>query len=157
MASTLKVTLSEECLVNGVSYSGSRTKSFSNITSIFRHIVNVTLTEGVILTFTDAGGDIADLDRDTIEYLRITNLDATNWVMLSFKDGTAAAGAFRLDAGKSFIVPTPNLITEHPQFYASDDNANAGAGATMRDIDTITADADTAACNIEIFCAMNNS
>jgi hypothetical protein len=157
MASTLKVTLSEECSIEGVNYSGSRTKSFSSITSIFRHIVNVTTTEGVVLTFTDAGGDIADLDRDTVEYLRITNLDTTNFVMISFKDGTAAVAAFRLDAGRSLIVPTPNTITEHPQFFVDDDSATSGAGATMLDIDTITADADTAACNIEIFCAMNNS
>ena len=157
MATTLKVTLNEECTVDGINYSGSRTINFTGITTVFKHIVNVSLTEGVILTFTDAGGDIATLDRDTVEYLRITNLDTTNFVMLSFKDGTAAVAAFRLDAGKSFIVPTPNTITEHPQFFVDDDSATSGAGATMLDIDTITADADTAACNIEIYCAMNNS
>ena len=154
MASTLKVTLSEECSIEGVNYSGSRTKSFSSITSIFRHIVNVTTTEGTILTFTASGGDIATIDQDTVEYLRITNLDTTNFVVISLKDGSAAVAAFRLDAGRSLIVPTPNQLDEHPQFFVDDDAATHG---TMLDIDTITADADGAACNIEIFCAMNNS
>ena len=155
MASTLKVTLSEECNIEGVSYSGVRTKTISTITSIFKHIVPVTTTEGVILTFSSGGGDIANLDQDTVEYLRITNLDATNFVMISLKDGTAAVAAVRLDAGRSLIIPTPNTTTEHPQFFVDDDSATSGAGATMLDIDTITADADTATCNIEIFCAMN--
>jgi len=139
---TLKVNISEECNVEGISYSGTRTKVITGVTTVFKHIVNVTTTEGVILTFTDAGGDIATLDRDTVQYLRITNLDENNFVMISLKDGTAAVAAFRLDAGSTLIVPTPNTITEHPQFFVDDDSATSGAGATMLDIDTITADAD---------------
>ena len=49
-------------------------------------------------------------------------------------------------------MPTPNVTTEHPQFAASD---SAHAVSTFRDIEAITADADTAACNIELMVAMN--
>ena len=152
MASTLKITLQEELSLEGVSYNGIRTKTISTIESVFKHIVSVTTAEGTILTFTDAGGDIATLDRDTVEYLRITNLDTTNFVVISLKDGSAAVAAVRLDAGRSLIIPTPNTTTEHPQFFVDDDAATHG---TMLDIDTIPADADTDTCKIEIFCAMN--
>ena len=85
--------------------------------------------------------------------MRITNLDSTNFVELGFEDTSGNNAYFvKLDAGRSFIVPTPNLTTEHPTFFANDGGHATGSHV---DINSITADADTAACNIEILVAMN--
>tara|TARA_R100000458_G_C8270983_1_gene245718 strand:+ start:2142 stop:2609 length:468 start_codon:yes stop_codon:yes gene_type:complete len=152
---TLKVTLQEECNIEGVNYGSTRTKTFSSITSVYKHIVSVSTSGGEILAFADAAGNVGTLDRDSIEYLRITNLDGTNFVELGIEDTSGNNAYFvKLDAGKSFILPTPNTTTEHPTFFAVD---NAHATSTHVNINSITADADTAACNVEIFVAMNST
>ena len=154
MASTLKVTLSEECNIEGVNYGGIRTKTYSTITSVYKHIISVSTTSATILNFADAAGDVGTLDRDSIEYLRITNLDDTNFVILGFeKEASTASGYWvKLDAGKGYIMATPGTTTEHPQFAAHD---SAHAVPSFVNTEVITADADTAACNVEIFVAMN--
>ena len=152
MASTLKVTLQEDLTIEGINYSSSRTKTFSTITSVYKHIIAVSTTTGTILNFADAAAGIGTLDRDSVEYLRITNLDTTNFVVISLKDGSAAVAAVRLDAGRSLILPTPNTTTEHPQLAAHD---SAHAVPSFVNTEAITADADTAACNIELMVAMN--
>ena len=43
-------------------------------------------------------------------------------------------------------------FTEHPTFFAVD-NAHATSGHV--DIDSVTADADTASCQLEVLIAMN--
>ena len=154
MASTLKVTLQEDLTIEGVNYSSSRTKTFSTITSVYKHIIAVSTTTGTILNFADAASGVGTLDRDSIEYLRITNLDTTNFVILGFeKEASTASGYWiKLDAGKSYIMATPNVTTEHPQLAAHD---SAHAVPSFVNTEAITADADTAACNIELMVAMN--
>ena len=75
MASTLKVTLQEDLTIEGVNYSSNRSKTFSTITSVYKHIIAVSTTSGTILNFADAASGVGTLDRDSIEYLRITNLN----------------------------------------------------------------------------------
>ena len=156
MASTLKVTLSEELTLEGTQYNSSRTKTYSTITSVYKHIISVSTTTGTILNFADAASGIGTLDRDSIEYLRITNLDDTNFVILGFeKEASTASGYWiKLDAGKSYIMATPNVTTEHPQFAAHDSDH---AVPSFVNTEAITADADTASCNLEIMVAMNST
>tara|TARA_R110002167_G_scaffold150128_5_gene343731 strand:+ start:2699 stop:3163 length:465 start_codon:yes stop_codon:yes gene_type:complete len=153
MASTLKVTISEELNLEGTSYSATKTKTFTTITSVYKTIVNVSTSGGEVLAIAAAAGNIGTLDQDLIEYIRITNLDTTNFVELGFED-TSGNNAFfiKLDAGRSYIVPISNLTSEHPTFFCTD---AAHATGTHVDIDSITADAHTAACNLEIMVAMN--
>ena len=154
MASTLKVTLTENLTVDGNSYSSQRTKTFTTITNVYKTTVAVG-TGGMseVVALAASAGNIGTLDRDTIEYFRITNLDSTNFVELGFED-TSGNNAYyvKLDAGRSFIVPTPNLTTEKPGFFAHDSGHVTGSHV---DINSITANADTSACNIEIMVAMN--
>ena len=154
MANTLKVTLSESLTVDGTDYGSTRAKTFSTITNVYKTTVNVSTTSGTILNLAAAAGNIGTLDQDLIEYMRITNLDDTNFVILGFEREASTASGYwvKLDAGRSFIVPTANTTTEHPDFASHD---SAHAVPSFVDIEVITADADTAACNIEILVAMN--
>ena len=154
MASTLKVTLSESLTVDGNSYSSERTKRFTTITNVYKTTVAVgTSSLSEVVALAASAGNIGTLDQDTIEYFRITNLDSTNYVELGFED-TSGNNAYyvKLDAGRSFIVPVPITTTEHPQFFANDGGHTSG---THVDVLSITAQANTAACNIEIMVAMN--
>ena len=153
MATNLKVTLTEELILDGTNYSSQRTKSFTTITNVYKTTVNISTSGGEILALASAAGNIGTLDKDNIEYMRITNLDSTNYVELGFEDTSGNNAYFvKLDAGRSVIVPTPNLTTEKPTFLANDGGHVTGSHV---DINSITADAHTAACNIEILVAMN--
>ena len=154
MASTLKVTLTENLTVDGNDYSSVRTKTFTTITNVYKTTVAVGTGGGTILNLAASAGDIGTLDEDTIEYFRITNLDTTNYVELGFEKESSTASAYfvKLDAGRSFIVPVSNTTTEHPGFFANDGGHVSG---THVDITSITAQANTSACNIEIMVAMN--
>ena len=154
MASTLSFTLEEKLMVNGVDYGSTRTKTISTITNVYKTSVAVGTGGGTILNLAASAGDIGTIDEDTIEYMRITNLDTTNYVEIGFEKETSTASGYwvKVDAGRSFIVPTPNLTTEKPGFFAND---SAHTTSSHVDITSITANANTAACNIEIMVAMN--
>ena len=121
-----------------------------------------TLTSTIIETLTLDGQvfdstKISTLDQDDVEYVRLTNLDSTNFITIGIEkeSSTASVAAFKLDAGRSFILPTSNTATEHPQFFTSD--AAHDSSATQIDIETITALADTGVCRLEVFIALNTT
>ena len=72
-------------------------------------------------------------------YFRITNLDDTNFVTLRLYNGTDSQ-FFKLEAGESFFLMSPDI-----------DVTAAGTGfGAFADITQIAADADTAACDVEV-------
>ena len=82
-------------------------------------------------------------------YFRITNLDDTNHVVLTFKSEGNHEFAVKVDKGQSFI-------------YNGDlaggvvDTMDASASAlslALEDLVNVTADADTASCDLEILVA----
>jgi len=154
MASTLTVTISEDLIIEGVNYSTTRSKTFSTAETVHKTIQSIGTGGATILNLAASAGDLGTLDEDTIEYMRITNLDSTNYVEIGFeKESSTASGYWvKLDAGRSFIVPLSNTTTEHPDFSVNDDGH---AVASYGEIEVITAKANTAACRIEIMAVMN--
>jgi len=85
--------------------------------------------------------------KTTMKYLRITNKDATNFVTLTFANHATDNSAdhlysTKLEAGKSFMLGST-------AFAASVDDADHML-ATGEVIKEIKAQADTAACDVEI-------
>jgi len=134
----LTVTIKEEVTLNG------SLKTFENVHSevvddIFHRIYGVLHTaESELLNFAsaDAGGVFSDADLD---YLRITNLDSTNFVMLRVL-GNSQEYFVKIEAGDSFILNNSIM----------DANASGGATFSSDNIDIIKAKADTATVNLEI-------
>ena len=149
---TLTTTILETLSIEGQRYDSQRIKSVENITQVLKTVVTVNETESVLLTFADDAVGVGTVDRSSVAYLRITNLDETDYVTLAFKDGTASVYAVRVDAGSSFIVPISNTTNEKPLMFATDDNANVG---TMVEIDTITADSSSGSIEMEVMMALN--
>tara|TARA_R100001594_G_scaffold39285_1_gene70770 strand:+ start:3504 stop:3977 length:474 start_codon:yes stop_codon:yes gene_type:complete len=155
--STLTVTIKEALTLNGREQGSTNTKTISNITQVLKTIVECPTSEINLLTFASAATGVTTLDQDDVEYIRMTNLDTTNYITIGIEkeSSTASIAAFRLDAGRSFIVATSNASAEHPQFFAS--AAAHDSSATQIDIETITALANTAACKLELFVALNTT
>jgi hypothetical protein len=105
-------------------------------------IVSVGTAEQSLLLFDTAAaaGQFAD---STVDYLRITNLDSTNFVVLRLTHGSDEYFV-KIAAGDSFVLFETVMDA---------DSAAGVATATLANIDSIKAQADTAACDVEIFVA----
>ena len=145
-SATLKVTIEEKISLNGVKRGSKVTKSISGITEIYQRIVEVPTAGAEIVAFIAGKG--ADTFSLTTKYIRITNKDLTNFITLNFydhaDDDTADdLFAIKLEAGKSFILGST-------LFDASLDQSDGLLTANQQMV-KIKAQADTAACDIEIF------
>ena len=88
-------------------------------------------------------------DDGDVRYMRITNLDSSNHIMLTFRDEDNTEFRVKVDAGHSFIYPGDNSGGLVDTMKASGSALSSG----LSDLVDITVDADTAACNVEVFVA----
>ena len=148
-ASTLTVTLKESLTLDGRDYGGSQSYSFSSIGNVTRRIETVTTTEATILTFSSAMAAGQYIPAN-IKYLRFSNLDDTNHIVLTFANENDDEMAVKLDAGQSFIMNGDNSGGMADVLDAID---GTGLSLSLGDLKSVTADADTASCDMEIFIA----
>ena len=148
MAATLTCKVSESIILDNQNYSSTRVKTISSINEISKRIVTVPTSEVEIVAISTAVASGTFIEGD-VRYIRITNLDDTNHITLTFKDEDATEFAILLDKGQSFI-------------YNGDlsggvvDTMHAGGSAltvSFNDLVNITALANTAACDVELFVA----
>ena len=147
-AATMTVTVTETINLNGMNQGASNTLSLASIAEISKRIVNVPASEVEVVAMSTAVAAGTFIE-STVKYIRFTNLDDTNHITLTFKDEDATEFAVLLDKGQSFIyngdIAGGVVNTMH-----------AGGSAltvSLNDLVNITALADTAACDMEIFVA----
>ena len=153
-ASTLSVTVSERITLNGVSRNGSTTLSVGSIKEISNRIIEVTnATHGTDLlevSATAAAVGPGKYAKTDVKYLRITNLDDTNFVTLMFTDGDGQGSGshhwnLKLEAGKSLLLGDLSSVDS-----VSDIDSSV---ASLVAIAKILAKADTAAVDVELYVA----
>tara|TARA_B100001778_G_scaffold308186_1_gene288773 strand:+ start:1117 stop:1542 length:426 start_codon:yes stop_codon:yes gene_type:complete len=138
---TLTVTITEAVTLNGASRGSTNTHT-ETVTQIDHRIVScLHSAEQTVLLFDSAvaAGTIKDA---TIDYLRMTNLDSTNFVTIRVR-GNNEEYFVKLEAGDSYILNNQSM----------DANATGGASVSLNNIDSIGIQADTASCDVEIFAA----
>lgn len=151
-AATMTVKIVESITLNGDDHGSTNTLTIASINEVMKRIVTVTTTEQIVLAF-GAAVAAGQFDRTKVVYIRITNLDDTNFVELTFRNSESPGDEFalKLDKGQSFIyngdlaggvVSTMDAIA-----------ASGWDNTTLRDLVDITADADTASCDLELFVA----
>lgn len=138
---TLTVTIKEEVVLNGNEHGAENTIDIANVDSMFERLIDCTVAEVPLLSFgsTVTGDTFVD---DTVKYLRITNLDDTNYVTLRV-----------LGASKEYFVV---LEPKNSYVLFNDDmdaNATGSQTASISFIDEIKAAANTATCQLSIFAA----
>ena len=148
MAGTLTCKVSESIILDNQNYNSTRVNTIASINEISKRIVTVPTSEVEIVAISTAVASGTFIEGD-VRYIRITNLDDTNHITLTFKDEDATEFAILLDKGQSFI-------------YNGDlsggvvDTMHAGGSAltvSLNDLVNITALANTAACDVELFVA----
>ena len=135
---TATITISENIVLNGVSYGNSIDKSFESQGEVIQRImsIGVAFTEIFNATTLDGRGQVVVNDW---AYFRITNLDDTNFLTLRLYDSTDSQ-FFKIEAGESFLLMSPEIDID-----ASGTTFNA-----FSDVNEIGAIADTAQCDVEV-------
>jgi hypothetical protein len=148
-AATLKVTITEAITLNDRNQGSENVLSIASVNEVMKRIVTATTTEQVILSFGTAVAAGQFLESKVV-YIRITNLDDTNHVGLIFKNEDSDEFSVKLDKGQSFIY---NGDLAGGVVDTMDAAATALTSNTFADLVEVTADADTASCDLEIFVA----
>ena len=141
--SDLTVSISESITLNGYTRSGTNTLTISNVAEVDNRIINVGTSEVDILGFGSANGQ-GSFVRTDVKYIRITNLDDTNYVTLGVSKTGADTFFIKLEAGKSFMLGNDDLEID----------ASGGASSAFVEADNISAKANGAACDVEMFVAL---
>jgi hypothetical protein len=142
----LTLTITEAVTLNGTSHGSNNTQTITGVTDVLHRIVDVP-TSGYIdlVNFAAAASGVAIADSST-KHLRITNLDATNFVTLRVRETAVQEYFVKIEAKDSFILG--NSVSD-----ANASGAGAAGHSSLTNLDEIEAIADTAGCEIEIFIA----
>ena len=146
-AATMTVTVTEAISLNGKDQGATNSFTVASINEVYKQIVTATTTATTFLKFGTAAS-AGTLIRADVSYLRITNLDDTNFVTIGLSDDSADTAYIKLEKKQSIIIGGSD---EGPQV---DIHASAGAFAAWAEVDSLILDADTASCDVEIFAAM---
>ena len=87
-------------------------------------------------------------DEDEVRYIRITNLDDGNHISLTFRNESNDEFLVIVDYGHSFLYPCDNSGGVVDTMDADDD---AISSIALADLVDITAQSNTATCNVEVF------
>jgi hypothetical protein len=138
--STATITISEGLTLGGVDRGGSHTRTIENIAEADRRVMTVDSSNEIDLIELNTNAGKGKFNRASIRYIRITNLDNTNFLRVRFKKSGAETADVKVDAGATFMLSTGSM----------DADTAAGAFSAFVDIDEIAAQADTADIDIEL-------
>jgi hypothetical protein len=143
---TLTVTINETIDLTGDDYSSRHQLEIKGINEISKRIFTVPTykTSVLVLSSSNGAGTFAS---SSLKYARITNLDNSNFVQLTFASSSAGVTKnkceFKLEPLRSFIICN--------DAYSGSDAGDAfGSFASFTDL---KAKSDTAACDIELYVA----
>ena len=143
------MTIKESITLKSKEQGGTTTLSISDINEISKRIITIPTSEVEIIAMSTAVSSGTFIESD-VKYIRITNLDDTNHISLTFKNEDNDEFGVKLDKGQSFIY---NGDLSGGVVDTMDAAATAISPGTFADLVNITALADTAACDLELFVA----
>lgn len=146
---TMTVTLTESVTLNGSQQGATNTLSIGSIDEVYKRIVTVPTSEVTLIAMGTAVANGTFIESDVL-YIRITNKDDTNHVSLTFKNEDNDEMGIKLDKGQSFIY---NGDLAGGVVDTFDANGGAVTPGTHADLVNITALANTAAVDVEVFVA----
>ena len=146
----LTVTITEAITLQNANRGSTFKKTITGVGEVDRRVVTVESdTNGTELFKTAAATGAGTHIPADVKYIRITNLDSTNWMVLFFTDGSTQQAMFKVEAGKSFILSTP-VGFDTDSGDGNGDDIDEFSAAT---ITSIQAKANSADVKAEIFVA----
>ena len=157
---SLTVTLTEAITLNNRDQGATTRLTISSVNEVVKRIVTATTTESGLIGFLSSLSNVGVtankvgylagiVDDGDVRYMRITNLDSSNHITLTFRDEDNTEFRIKVDAGHSFIYPGDNSGGFVDTMKASGSALASG----LADLVDVTVDADTASCDVEVFVA----
>ena len=148
-AATLTVTITEEVSLNGKDQGAKNTYTIASVKEISNRIVTIPSGSEVIVVAMGTAVAAGQYVEGTTKYIRLTNKDDANHITLVFRNENSDEFAVKLDAGQTFIYNGDNT----GGVVDTRDAAATAWSVSFGDLVYITAQANTAACDLEIFVA----
>ena len=143
-AATMTVKITEDIVLNGVNQGGTNTLSIGSINEVHKFIKTVDTGGFRTLVLFDNTVAAGTLDADLVKYVRVTNLDDTNYIDIRVK--ATDSFTYRVTAGASLVLGGGTDT-------ALEGVASGDAPASGVDIAQITGQANTASVDVEVFAA----
>jgi|TARA_R110000803_G_scaffold46425_9_gene97482 hypothetical protein len=151
---TLTLTLKEELELNGRERGSEMVLSIGSVTEAYHRIITCPANNDTTIATFQTAVHTSDnaIDLEDAKYIRVTNLDAANPVVLSLQisndeDGAAdASTSISLAAGMSYIMGSP-----HETIACDDDSAAIITDAALHDLESILVDPLGNAVVVEVF------
>jgi hypothetical protein len=145
---TLTVTLTEVISLNGQDKGSSNTLTIDSVTEVSQRIVEVPQSEITILAFQATNPGSGTFDKADVRYIRLLNLDDTNFIQITVASTGNNESAHKLEAGHFMTIDVSN------EGVANVHDADSSAlTVSFGDITSVTALANTANCDLEYFVA----
>ena len=146
-AKTLRVTVQEDIVLNGVNYGSKRKVNIASVNEILKRVVTLPASNTTtLLTFNDnVYGAAGAIDTGDAKYIRITNKDDTNAVEVAMV-GAATLYQITLAAGQSHVLGSPDDL----MLAEADTSPSFG---TMADVASIQVNPGSNAVEMEVFVA----
>lgn len=125
--STLTVNINEEITLGATSYDETVSHTIENVANFMKKAISLgSSATHVLNTFASAPRN-NEFDIDDLKYIRVTNRDDTDAVIVNFVDSGTSVAAIEILAGKSVV------------FFDTDMNGNATGAAitTTAPLDTL--------------------
>ena len=145
---TLTVTITVAISLNGQDKGATNVLTIASVVEVSQRIVEVPLSEITILAFQATNPGAGTFDEADVRYIRLTNKDDTNFIQIIIASENSNESAHKLEKGHSMLIAVSDegVVNVH-------DADSSALTVSFDDITSITALADTAACDIEIFVA----
>ena len=146
-AGKLTVILKEEIKINNQEYGNRNSVEIHGVNDVSQRIISVPTGDTNLLLLSDSVG-AGTFGIDSIKYARLTNLDNSNFVRLSFISSSAVPTQYnrfdvRLDPRQSYVFTNSQISGS-----AIGSNFNTFVSFT-----SLKAKADTASVDLELFIA----
>lgn len=153
---TLTTTIREELTLNGVERGSTNTLSITGVNEVLQRMVKCPANNDTTIASFQAAVNTSDgaLDIDNVKYIRVTNLDSSNELVLSLQissteNGTAdASTSILVGAGRSFIMGSP-----HDGIATDDDSTTVITDTNLNDLESLIVDPKTSTITVELFIA----
>lgn len=142
--------LSEDIVLNGQQQGGTNILTIPSINETSKRILTITTSKHDVMSFSSIVGkgnySLADM-----RYIRFTNLDDTNHLFLIFKNEDNDEFIVKLDKGQSFIYNGDLAGGTNDTMEAL--TAGTASVSNVGYLLSVSAQADTASCDLELFIA----
>lgn len=103
-SAALSVEIKESITLNGTVYDQTVTHSITGIGNYMKKILPLGASATHIVNTFSATPRNNEFDIDDLKYIRVTNLDDTDEVIVNFVDDSTETAAIQIEAGKSVIL-----------------------------------------------------